>query len=219
MHGGTPETIARIGAARVVPIATLDTADQAAPLARALLEGGLSVVEVTFRSDAGADSIRIIRERFPDMLVGAGTVLNVEQVGLAHGAGSHFILTPGFNPAVVGAALEAGVPIFPGVNDPTGVEQAMGFGLEAVKFFPAEASGGVPFIDALSGPYGAMRFVPTGGIGPGNLTAYLAHPSVLACGGSWIADPALARAGRFDEVARRTAEAVALASHCPSKSP
>ena len=149
MPDGTPETIARIGAARVVPIATLDTADQAAPLARALLAGGLTVVEVTFRSEAGAESIRIIRERFPDMLVGAGTVLNVEQVGLAHRAGSHFILTPGFNPAVVGAALEAGVPIFPGVNDPTGVEQAMGFGLEAVKFFPAEASGGVPFIEAL----------------------------------------------------------------------
>ena len=212
MSCNTAEAVARMGAARVVPIATLDTADQAASLARALLAGGLTVVEITFRSDAGADSISIIREQFPDMLVGAGTVLSVEQVGRAHRAGSHFILTPGFNSAVVGAALEAGVPIFPGVNDPTGVEQAMGFGLEAVKFFPAEASGGVPFIEALSGPYGGMRFVPTGGIGPGNLAAYLALPNVLACGGSWIANPALARAGRFDEVARLTAEAVALAT-------
>lgn len=212
MPCNTSETVARIGAARVVPIATLDTADQAAPLARSLLAGGLTVVEVTFRSGAGADSIRIIREQFPDMLVGAGTVLNVEQVGLALRAGSHFILTPGFNPAVVAAALEAGLSIFPGVNDPTGVEQAMGFGLEAVKFFPAEASGGVPFIAALSGPYGGMQFVPTGGIGPGNLAAYLALPSVLAVGGSWIVEPALTRAGRFDEIARLAAEAVALAT-------
>lgn len=212
MSGGTLETIARIGAARVLPIATLDTAEQAVPLARALLAGGLTVVEVTFRSEAAAEAIRIIRERFPDMLVGAGTVLDVEQVGLAHRAGSRFILTPGFNPAVVGAALEAGLTIFPGINDPTGVEQAMGFGLEAVKFFPAEASGGVPFIEALSDPYAGMRFLPTGGIGPGNLTAYLALPSVLACGGSWIVKTELARAGRFDEIARLAAEAVALAA-------
>ena len=219
MSCGTLETIARIGAARVLPIATLDTADQAAPLARALMAGGLDVVEVTFRSEAAADSIRIIREQYPDMLVGAGTVLNVEQLGMAHRAGSQFILTPGFNPAVVGAALEAGLSIFPGINDPTGVEQAMGFGLETVKFFPAEASGGVPFIKALSGPYGGMQFVPTGGIGPGNLTAYLALPSVLACGGSWIADPALARAGRFDEITRLTAEAVALATPAARRTP
>ena len=219
MSCGTAEVIARIGAARVVPIATLDSADQAAPLARALLAGGLAVVEVTFRSEAGADSIRILREQFPEMLVGAGTVLNVEQVGLAHRAGSQFILTPGFNPAVVGAALEAGLAIFPGINDPTGVEQAMGFRLETVKFFPAEASGGVPFIKALSDPYGGMRFVPTGGIGPGNLAGYLALPSVLACGGSWLADRALTRAGRFDEITRLTAEAVALATHAAGRSP
>ncbi len=205
-------TIARIGAARILPIATLDTAEQAAPLARALVAGGLTVVEVTFRSEAAADAIRIIREQFPDMLVGAGTVLNVEQVGTAHRAGSQFILTPGFNPAVVGAAIEAGLTIFPGINDPTGVEQAMGFGLEAVKFFPAEASGGVPFIKALSDPYAGMRFLPTGGIGPGNLAAYLGLPNVLACGGSWIVNPGLARAGRFDEMTRLAAEAVALAA-------
>ena len=217
MSRDTSEAVARIGASRVLPIATLDTPDQAAPLARALLEGGLSVVEITFRSEATADSIRIIRERYPDMLVGAGTVLNVEQVGIARRAGSQFILTPGFNPAVVGAAMEAGLPIFPGIDGPTGVEQAMGFGLETVKFFPAEAGGGVPFIKALSGPYDRMKFIPTGGIGPGNLAAYLALPGVLACGGSWIADPALTRAGRFDEVARLAAEAVALAA--PAASP
>ena len=216
MSSGTSEAVARIGASRVLPIATLDTPDQAAPLAGALLAGGLTVVEITFRSEATADSVRIIRERYPDMLVGAGTVLDVEQVGIARRAGSQFLLTPGFNPAVVGAALEAGLPIFPGINSPTGVEQAMGFGLETVKFFPAEAGGGIPFIKALSGPYADMQFVPTGGIGPGNLAAYLALPSVLACGGSWIADPALTRAGRFDEVARLAAEAVALAGPAAS---
>ena len=216
MSNGTSEAVARIGASRVLPIATLDTPDQAAPLARALLAGGLTVVEITFRSEATADSVRIIRERYPDMLVGAGTVLDVEQVGIAHRAGSRFLLTPGFNPAVVEAALEAGLPIFPGINNPTGVEQAMGFGLETVKFFPAEAGGGVPFIKALSGPYADMQYIPTGGIGPGNLAAYLALPSVLACGGSWIADPALTRAGRFDEVARLAAEAVALAAAAAS---
>lgn len=216
MSSGTSETVARIGASRVLPIATLDTPDQAAPLAGALLAGGLTVVEITFRSEATADSVRIIRERYPDMLVGVGTLLDVEQVGIAHRAGSQFILTPGFNPAVVGAALEAGLPIFPGINNPTGVEQAMGFGLDTVKFFPAEAGGGVPFIRALAGPYADMQFVPTGGIGPGNLAAYLALPSVLACGGSWIADPRLTRAGRFDEVARLAAEAVALAAPAAS---
>ena len=119
---------------------------------------------------------------------------------------------PGFNPAVVEACLELGLPILPGINNPTGVEQAMGFGLDSVKFFPAEASGGVPFLKALSGPYPSMRFLPTGGIAPDNLGDYLALPNVLACGGSWIVSPPLVRASRFDEITRLAEEAVALAA-------
>ena len=204
--------LARLGEARVLPVVELDGSEAALPLARALLAGGLPVAEITFRSDAAAESIAILRERVPDMLVGAGTVLGIEQVELARRAGSQFVVTPGFNPAVVEACIETDLPVLPGINNPTGVEQAMGFGLEAMKFFPAEASGGVPFLRALSGPYPSIRFLPTGGIGPNNLGHYLALPNVLACGGSWLVSPALVRASRFDEIARLAREAVALAA-------
>ena len=204
--------LARLGEARVLPVVELDGSEVALPLARALLAGGLPVAEITFRSAAAAESIRVLRERVPEMLVGAGTVLGIEQVDLAVRAGSQFAVTPGFNPAVVEACLERGLPILPGVNNPTGVEQAMGFGLEAVKFFPAEASGGVPFLKALSGPYPSIRFLPTGGIGPTNFGNYLALPNVLACGGSWLVSPALVRASRFDEITRLAGEAVARAA-------
>lgn len=204
--------LARLGQARVLPVVELDTSEAALPLAEALMAGGLPAAEITFRSEAAADSIGILRERIPEMLVGAGTVLDIGQVELAHRAGSQFVVTPGFNPAVVEASIGAGLPVLPGINNPTGVEQAMGFGLEAVKFFPAEASGGVSFLKALSGPYPSIRFLPTGGIGPDNLGSYLALPNVFACGGSWIVSPVLVRAARFDEVARLAGEAVALAA-------
>ena len=212
MTDAASNVLARLGEARVLPVVELDGSEAALPLARALLAGGLPVAEITFRSAAAAESIRILRERVPEMLVGAGTVLGIEQVDLAVRAGSQFAVTPGFNPAVVEACLERGLPILPGINNPTGVEQAMGFGLGAVKFFPAEASGGVPFLKALSGPYPSIRFLPTGGIGPTNLGNYLALPNVLACGGSWLVSPALVRASRFDEITRLAGEAVALAA-------
>jgi 2-dehydro-3-deoxyphosphogluconate aldolase/(4S)-4-hydroxy-2-oxoglutarate aldolase len=202
--------LARLGEARVLPVVEVDSSEVALPLAKALLAGGLPVAEITFRSEAAADSIEILREQIPDMLVGAGTVLNVDQVELAYRAGSQFVVTPGFNPAVVGACVELDLPIIPGINNPTGVEQAMGFGLEAVKFFPAEASGGVPFLKALSGPYPSIRFLPTGGIGASNLGNYLALSNVLACGGTWLVNPALVRSFRFDEITRLVGEAVAL---------
>ena len=212
MTDNESNVLTRLGKAKVLPVVELDKREVASPLARALLAGGLPVAEITFRSEAAADSIRILRERFPEMLVGAGTVLDIEQVALADRAGSQFVVTPGFNPAVVEACLETGLPVLPGINNPTGVEQAMGFGLEAVKFFPAEASGGVSFLKALSGPYPSIRFLPTGGIGPKNLGDYLALPNVLACGGSWIVSTALLRASRFDEITRLADEAVALAA-------
>ena len=212
MTDETPDILARLGAAGVLPVVELDAGDAALPLARALTDGGLRAVEITFRTEAAAESIAILRARMPEMLVGAGTVLGVEQVALARRAGSRFVVTPGFNPAVVEACIEAGLPVLPGVNNPTGVERAMGFGLGAVKFFPAEASGGVAFLKALSGPYPAMRFLPTGGVNADNLGDYLALPNVLACGGSWLASPALVRASRFGEIARLAGEAAALAA-------
>ena len=212
MADNVSNVLARLGEARILPVVELDTSEAALPLAKALMAGGLPVAEITFRSEAAAESIGILRERIPEMLVGAGTVLTIDQVDLAHRAGSRFVVTPGFNPAVVEACLETGLPVLPGINNPTGVERALGFGLDAVKFFPAEASGGVPFLKALSGPYPSVRFVPTGGIGPDNLGHYLALPNVLACGGSWLVSPALVRASRFDESARLAGEAVALAA-------
>ena len=212
MTDTTRNVLARLGEARVLPVVELDGIEAALPLARALSAGGLPVAEITFRSEAAAEAIGILRQRIPEMLVGAGTVLGIEQVELAYRAGSQFVVTPGFNPAVVEACIETGLPVLPGINNPTGVEQAMGFGLEAVKFFPAEASGGVSFLKALSGPYPSMRFLPTGGIAANNLGNYLAVPNVLACGGSWLVSPALVRASRFDEIARLADEAVALAA-------
>ena len=202
---------ARIAAARILPVVVLDRVEDAVPLAEALVAGGLPVAEVTFRTAAAAEAIAQIARHVPDMLIGAGTVLSGDQLKAAGDAGAQFIVTPGFNPEVVSASLTRGLPIVPGVNNPTGVEQAMGFGLRTVKFFPAEPSGGVPFIKALTGPYPDMRFVPTGGIGPSNLSSYLALPAVLACGGSWMVDAKLVRAQNFGEISRLTAEAVAIA--------
>lgn len=212
MADNVSNVLARLGEARILPVVELDSSEAALPLGKALMAGGLPVAEITFRSAPAAESIGILRERIPEMLVGAGTVLDIDQVEQAHRAGSRFVVTPGFNPAVVEACIELGLPVLPGINNPTGVERAMGFGLDAVKFFPAEASGGVPFLKALYGPYPSIRFVPTGGIGPDNLGDYLALPNVLACGGSWIVSPALVRASGFDEIARLAGEAVALAT-------
>lgn len=204
------EMIESVRRARLLPVVVLDEPAQAVPLAEALKAGGLPIAEVTFRTSAAEEAIRRISGEVPGVLLGAGTVLTPEQVRAAKRAGAAFLVSPGFNPAVVQAALEEDLPILPGINNPTGVEQAMAAGLSAVKFFPAEPTGGTAFLKALTGPYPAMRFVPTGGIGPKNLRDYLALPAVLACGGSWMVDPALIRAGRFDEVQRLTAEAVAL---------
>lgn len=204
------EIEAKIAACRLLPVVVLDRSEDAVPLALALVAGGLPVAEVTFRTPAAADSIASMLAKVPEILVGAGTVLSVEQLDAAHAAGAQFIVTPGFNPAVVARAQSLGLPIVPGINNPTGVEQAIAYGLSVVKFFPAEPTGGVPFLKALTGPYGGMRFIPTGGIGPNNLNSYLAVKAVLACGGSWMVDPALIRAGDFARITELTAEAVAL---------
>ncbi|WP_420006412.1 bifunctional 4-hydroxy-2-oxoglutarate aldolase/2-dehydro-3-deoxy-phosphogluconate aldolase [Arenibacterium sp. LLYu02] len=207
----TDIALEKIAQARLLPVVVLERAEDAVPLAKALLAGGLPVAEVTFRSDAAAESISAIAAEVPDMLVGAGTILTEAQTLAASNAGAQFLVTPGYNPKVVAAARAAGLPIVPGVNNPTGVEAAMAEGLNTVKFFPAEPTGGVPFLKALSGPYRQMRFIPTGGIGLGNLESYLSLPSVLACGGSWMVDPKLIAAGEFDEITKLTAAAVEAA--------
>jgi len=211
MTADAEQIFRKISHGRLLPVVVVEDAKDAVPLARTLVAGGLPVAEVTFRTDAAAEAIRRIAAEVPAALLGAGTVLTPQHVRAAKAAGATFLVTPGFNPDVVKAAADEGLPIVPGVNNPTGVEQAMAAGLSAVKFFPAEPTGGVPFLKALMGPYGGMRFIPTGGIGLKNLRDYLALKAVLACGGSWMVDPALVRAGRFDEVQRLTAQAVALA--------
>lgn len=192
---------------RLVPVIALGDAADADPLAEALVAGGLPVAEVTFRTDAAAASIRAMARR-GDVLVGAGTVLSVEQVDAAHDAGARFVVSPGLNPKVVRRCLDLELPICPGVATPTEIEQAMDHGLKVAKFFPAEAMGGVKTLKAIAAPYRMMQFVPTGGIDMENLKDYLALPCVLACGGSWMVRPDLYADGDFSRVQRIAAHSV-----------
>lgn len=203
---------AKIESLKLVPVVVLNDAKDAVPLAKALIEGGLPVAEVTFRTAAAADSIRAISQAYPDMLVGAGTVTNVEQAETAIAAGAKFLVTPGFSDEVTQYAVERNVPIFPGTCTPTEVMKAMSYGLKVVKFFPASQYGGLNTIKALAGPFPGMRFMPTGGINTGNVKEYLADKHIIACGGSWMVKGDLIAAGNFDEIQRLTREAVALVS-------
>lgn len=196
---------------RVVPVVKLDRVEDAAPLAEALIKGNLPIAEVTFRTDAAEESIRIMSEKFPEMLVGAGTVTNVAQAEKAVAAGAKFIVTPGFSRAVTEYAVKNNIPIFPGICTPTELMFALEFDLPVVKFFPAEQYGGLKTIGALAAPFPKMKFMPTGGVGPKNLKEYLANPKIVACGGSWMVKDSLVKEGKFDEIARLSAEAVALA--------
>jgi 2-dehydro-3-deoxyphosphogluconate aldolase/(4S)-4-hydroxy-2-oxoglutarate aldolase len=197
-----------LGELGVIPVVALHEAEKAQGLACALQNGGLRGAEITFRTPAAADIIARIAADFPDFVVGAGTVLTVEQAKTARAAGATFIVSPGFNPAVVSYCLDAGVPIIPGVCTPTEVEQALTWGLDHLKFFPAEAAGGTRMLKALSGPYAQVKFMPTGGIDPENIAAYLQCKNVFACGGSWMVPAAALSAGDFDTVERLTRAAV-----------
>lgn len=176
----------RLRSLGIVPVIVIDDADDAVPLADALVQGGLPCAEVTFRTAAAEDALRRISQAHPDMLVGAGTVLRPEQADRAVAAGAKFVVSPGFNPRVVDHCLAVGVPVFPGVCTPTEVEMALEKGLRVVKFFPAEPMGGVKFLKAISAPYGGLEFIPTGGIAAGHLADYLGFSKVVACGGSWM---------------------------------
>lgn len=199
---------AAVARTRLLPVVVLQDAAGADPLAAALVAGGLRSVEVTFRTDAAADAIKAMAAR-GDLLVGAGTVLTVEQVDRAVAAGARFVVSPGFSPRVVRHCLGLGLPVFPGAATATEVQMALDEGLDTVKFFPAEDLGGVRMIKALAAPFRSVRFIPTGGVNAGNLADYLALPSVLAVGGTWMVAPDLLAEGRWDEVTRRTAAAVA----------
>lgn len=205
------EVYTRLRDCGIVPVIKLERPEAALPLGRALLEGGLPVAEVTFRTGAAAAAIALLRREFPSLLVGAGTLTTPAQVEAAIAAGASFAVTPGFNPRIVEACLAADLPVVPGVNSPSQVEQGLERGLSLLKFFPAEPSGGVRMLKALHGPYAEVEFVPTGGIELSNLASYLGLDFVAAVGGSWMVREELVAREGFAEIARLCAEAVALA--------
>lgn len=202
------EMIAELG---VVPVVVLDDVKDAKPLAKALMEGGLPCAEVTFRTQAAEESIKIMASEYPEMFVGAGTVLTTEQVDRAVAAGAKFIVSPGFGGEIVDYCLEKGIPVFPGCVTPSEVAQAVKRGLKIVKFFPAEQFGGVNTIKAMAAAYIGVKFMPTGGINAENLESYLSCDKIVACGGSWMVKSNLIRNGEFDKIRELTAEAVKLA--------
>ena len=202
------EDIARYG---VVPVVVLNDPAEALPVADALLKGGLPVAEVTFRTAAAEEAIRIIAAERPAMLVGAGTVLTIDQVDRAVAAGAKFIVCPGFDPEIVDYCIGKSIPVFPGCTTASEVAWGVKRGLSVLKFFPAEQCGGVATIKALCAAYVGVKFMPTGGIGPKNLKDYLSCDKIVCCGGSWMVKGDLIKAGRFDEIERLSKEAVALA--------
>ena len=208
------EQIQEIG---IVPVVVLNDAKDAEPLAKALCDGGLACAEVTFRTAAAEESIRIMSEKFPDMLVGAGTVLTTEQVDRAVAAGAKFIVSPGLNPRIVKYCVDKGILITPGCANPSDIEQALEQGLEVVKFFPAEAAGGLKMIKAMAAPYVGVKFMPTGGINQNNVREYLAYDRILACGGSWMVKSDLVDAGKFDEIAKLARECVDIVKESRGK--
>lgn len=202
------KVIEELGLIGIVPVIALDDAKDAEPLAKALIEGGLPCAEVTFRTAAAEESIKIMSSKFPEMIVGAGTVLTTEQADRAVAAGAKFIVSPGLNPKVVKHCLDKGYPIVPGTSNPSDVEVAIELGLDVVKFFPAEAAGGLNMIKSMAAPYTQMKFMPTGGINASNLKSYLDFGKIVCCGGSWMVKKDLIAAGDFEAIKKLTREAV-----------
>ncbi len=202
------ELLKKISEFGIVPVVKLDNAKDALPLAKALHDGWLPLAEITFRTAAAEESIRSLTREMPEMLVGAGTVLTIDQVDRAATAGAKFIVTPGFNRRIVEHCLAKGLPVVPGCSGPSDMEAAIELGLEVVKFFPAEPSGGVEYLKAVAGPYTSLKFMPTGGINADNLNAYLSLKNVTACGGSWMVKPELINAGDFAAITEITKQSV-----------
>ncbi len=208
------EVLKQIEKMGIVPVVVLEDVKNAEPLGKALCEGGLPCAEVTFRTPEAEESIRVMSEKFPKMLVGAGTVLTVEQVDRAVKAGAKFIVSPGLNPKVVEHCLKIGVPVTPGTANPSNVEQALEYGLDVVKFFPAEQTGGLAYIKAIAAPYTGIKFMPTGGINPDNVKEYLKCDKILACGGSWMVKSDLIKARNFEKITELVKEAVEIVKEC-----
>ena len=204
------EVLKKIGEVGIVPVVVLNDPQDAEPLAKALIDGGLPCAEVTFRTDAAEESIRRMTQKYPDLFVGAGTVLTKEQVDRAIGAGAKFIVSPGLNPSVVQYCIDREITVCPGVCTPSEIEMALGMGLDTVKFFPAEPSGGLNFIKAIAAPYTTLKFMPTGGINAKNVLDYLAYDRILACGGSWMVKGDLIKDGSFDKITELVKEAAAI---------
>jgi len=201
--------IDKLNEIKIIPVIAMNNAADAGPLADALVAGGLPCAEITFRTAAGAGAVKVMADR-GDILVGAGTVLTVDQVKQAVDNGASFIVSPGFNPKVVKYCVDNGISITPGCSNPTDLEMALDFELKVVKFFPAEAFGGLKTLKAMSAPYNMLRFIPTGGISQTNILDYLRFDKVVACGGSWMVKSDLINSGKFAEIKTLTTEAVAL---------
>ena len=199
---------------KIVPVIALDNAADAVPLGATLRKSGIPVAEITFRSPAAAEAIRRLRDADPDILIAAGTVLNAAQAKAAQQAGADFIVSPGFNPNTVKACQDMDIPITPGINNPTAIEAALEYGIDTVKYFPAEASGGIPMLKALLAPYAMLKIMPTGGINAKNIRDYLAIKNVIACGGSWMVEKSLLAARNWAGIRRLGKEAVALVQAC-----
>jgi len=204
------DVIKKIEKLKLIPVAVIEDSKNALPLGRALMDSGLPVVEITFRTEAATESISIIRKKYPEMLIGAGTVLTIDQVNAAMDAGSEFIVTPGFNPTVVDYCVQNKIVVVPGLNAPSFVEWGLERGLNFFKFFPADLSGGIKMLKLISGPYPTARFMPTGGINENTLTDYLKLDNVIACGGSWLVNKDLISSGNFEEIKNLTTRALSL---------
>jgi 2-dehydro-3-deoxyphosphogluconate aldolase/(4S)-4-hydroxy-2-oxoglutarate aldolase len=213
------DVLEKLGLLGVVPVVRIERSDDAVELGRALLAGGLPCAEITFRTAAAEEAIRRISSSLPEIIVGAGTVLSVDQANRAVSAGAQFIVSPGFNQKVVDWCLRNEIPVTPGVVTPTEIDMALDRGLKILKFFPAEAMGGIATLKAIAAPYGGVKFIPTGGINQDNLTDYLAQPSVHCCGGSWLVKAQLISTGAFDKITRLTQEAVAIVRQHRGRSP
>jgi 2-dehydro-3-deoxyphosphogluconate aldolase/(4S)-4-hydroxy-2-oxoglutarate aldolase len=206
----TVKALEKFSEVGIIPVVVLNDAKNAEPLGKALMEGGLPAAEVTFRTEAAEESIRIMAEKFPDMLVGAGTVLTIEQVDRAVAAGAKFIVSPGFDADIVKYCLEKDIPVCPGIQTPTELIQAVKLGLDHVKFFPAENAGGLSMINAVGAAFPKVKFMPTGGINASNVVEYLKSSKIFCCGGSWMVKGALIDAGNFDKIKELTAEAAEI---------
>jgi 2-dehydro-3-deoxyphosphogluconate aldolase/(4S)-4-hydroxy-2-oxoglutarate aldolase len=204
------DLLEKLGFLGVVPVIAIERSEDAVELGRALLAGGLPCAEITFRTAAAEEAIRRISSSLPEIIVGAGTVLSVDQADRAVSAGAQFIVSPGFNQKVVDWCLKNEIPVTPGVLTPTEIDMALDRELKILKFFPAEAMGGIATLKAIAAPYGGVKFIPTGGINPKNLADYLSLPAVHACGGSWLVASKLISAGEFAEITRLAEEALAI---------